>query len=128
MEGSLAFSNQIFFNNQLFQIWNVTNNFMFKVAKNVISCEELPHHNCLSSSLKNQNRHMFLNSIVIYSWLSRCSSARGSSNGLYLIGPTKLSPIIIFHLREVPIKFKIINNCLILLSHFLLIGQSVNCL
>ena len=128
MEGSLAFSNQIFLITNCFKFETLRTILCSKLQKNVISCEELPHHNCLSSSLKNQNRHMFLNSIVIYSWLSRCSSARGSSNGLYLIGPTKLSPIIIFHLREVPIKFKIINNCLILLSHFLLIGQSVNCL
>ena len=27
----------------------------------------------------------------MYSWLSRCSEARGSSTGLFLIGPTKVN-------------------------------------
>ena len=28
--------------------------------------------------------------IDLYSWLSRCSTARGSSSGLFLVGPTKV--------------------------------------
>ena len=33
----------------------------------------------------------------MYSWLSRCSEAKGSSTGLFLIGPTKVNTRIFFN-------------------------------
>ena len=42
----------------------------------------------------------------IYSQLSRCSTARGSSTGLSLVGPTKVKVRKSFLLAEVPIKLK----------------------
>ena len=53
-------------------------------------------------------------------WLSRCSTAWWSSSGLFQKALLRLRLICLFYSLKVPLKMKIKNTCLILLSHFIL--------
>ena len=56
----------------------------------------------------------------MYSWLLRCSKARGSSTGLSLVSPTKVNARKSFLFTEGFLKVEKKNTCLIWLSHCVL--------
>ena len=57
---------------------------------------------------------------IIYSRLSKCSTAKGSSTGLVPVDPTKVKALISILFTESTPEVEIKNTCLIQLSHFIL--------
>ena len=63
--------------------------------------------------------------IYIYSWLLRCSSAKGSISGIFLGDPTMLRLVSLFYSLKFPSKLKIKNKCWISLSHLVIFSKGL---
>ena len=59
-----------------------------------------------------------LSLVMIYSWLSRHSTSRGSSTGLVPVGPTKVKAHKSILFTEGTPEVEIKNTCLIQLTHY----------
>ena len=65
----------------------------------------------------NSIHKIMINNVIINSQLSRCITARGSSTGLVLVGPTKFKACKSILYTEGTPEVEVRNPCLIQLAH-----------
>ena len=66
---------------------------------------------CRTSVVITENKLIKKVSTCIHSWLARCCTARGSSTGLLLVGPTNVKGLQYFYSLKIPFSLKIKNTC-----------------